>query len=74
MAQSRRQMGSRWSSRSAAAAPDDETLATVLKDMWSQIGVEVTITPTEGTTSTMITTTEFPGNDQLLDQRHHRSG
>jgi peptide/nickel transport system substrate-binding protein len=31
-------------------SPDDETLATALKDMWSQIGVEVTITPTEGTT------------------------
>lgn len=30
-------------------SPDDETLATALKDMWSQIGVEVTITPTEGT-------------------------
>ena len=27
---------------------DDETLATALKDMWSQIGVNVTITPTEG--------------------------
>lgn len=27
---------------------DDETLATALKDMWSQIGVDVTITPTEG--------------------------
>ncbi len=27
---------------------DDETLATALKDMWSQIGVEVTIAPTEG--------------------------
>ena len=31
-------------------SPDDETLATALKDMWSQIGVEVTITPVEGTT------------------------
>ncbi|MFN8661426.1 MAG: ABC transporter substrate-binding protein, partial [Thermomicrobiales bacterium] len=31
-------------------SPDDETLATALKDMWSQIGVDVTITPTEGTT------------------------
>ena len=28
---------------------DEETLATALKDMWSQIGVEVTITPTEAT-------------------------
>src|SRR5215207_1472713 len=27
---------------------DDETLATALKDMWSQVGVEVTITPVEG--------------------------
>ena len=27
---------------------DEETLATALKDMWSQIGVEVTIAPTEG--------------------------
>ena len=27
---------------------DEETLATALKDMWSQIGVEVTITPVEG--------------------------
>jgi peptide/nickel transport system substrate-binding protein len=27
---------------------DDETLATALKDMWSQIGVDVTIAPTEG--------------------------
>jgi peptide/nickel transport system substrate-binding protein len=27
---------------------DEETLATTLKDMWSQIGVEVTITPVEG--------------------------
>ena len=26
---------------------DEETLATALKDMWSQIGVEVTITPVE---------------------------
>lgn len=30
-------------------SPDEETLATALKDMWSQIGVEVTITPTEAT-------------------------
>jgi peptide/nickel transport system substrate-binding protein len=28
-------------------SPDAETLATALKDMWSQIGVEVTITPVE---------------------------
>lgn len=32
-----------------AGSPDDETMATALKDMWSQIGVEVTITPLEGT-------------------------
>jgi peptide/nickel transport system substrate-binding protein len=31
-------------------SPDEETLATALKDMWSQIGVDVTITPTEATT------------------------
>ncbi|MFT4041028.1 MAG: ABC transporter substrate-binding protein [Thermomicrobiales bacterium] len=31
-------------------SPDEETLATALKDMWSQVGVDVTITPTEGTT------------------------
>jgi peptide/nickel transport system substrate-binding protein len=29
---------------------DEETLATALKDMWGQIGVEVTIVPTETTT------------------------
>jgi peptide/nickel transport system substrate-binding protein len=33
-----------------AGSADDETLATALKDMWSQIGVEVTIMPTEGST------------------------
>jgi peptide/nickel transport system substrate-binding protein len=31
-----------------AGSVDNETLATALKDMWSQIGVEVTITPVEG--------------------------
>ena len=30
-----------------AGNADDETLATALKDMWSQIGVEVTISPAE---------------------------
>ena len=30
-----------------AGSADDETLATALKDMWSQIGVEVTIAPAE---------------------------
>jgi peptide/nickel transport system substrate-binding protein len=30
-----------------AGSADDETLATALKDMWSQIGVEVTISPAE---------------------------
>lgn len=32
-----------------AGSADDETLATALKDMWSQIGVELTITPVEST-------------------------
>ena len=31
-----------------AGSVDEETLATALKDMWSQIGVELTITPVEG--------------------------
>ena len=30
-----------------AGSADDETLATALKDMWSKIGVDVTISPTE---------------------------
>jgi peptide/nickel transport system substrate-binding protein len=32
-----------------AGSPDDETLATALKDMWGKIGVELTITPVEAT-------------------------
>ena len=40
-----------------AGSADDETLATALKDMWSQIGVEVTITPVKGASSTRTTTT-----------------
>jgi peptide/nickel transport system substrate-binding protein len=31
-----------------AGSADEQTLATALKDMWSQIGVEVTITPLDG--------------------------
>ena len=53
----RRRTASRSSSRFSAGSADDETLATALKDMWSQIGVEVTITPTEGERRSTRTTT-----------------
>src|SRR3954470_4265358 len=35
--------------KTRAGSPNDDTLATALKDMWSQIGVELTITPEEST-------------------------
>ena len=44
---------------------DEETLATALKDMWSQIGVEVTITPVEGSVlNEDYNARQLPGDDQ----------
>lgn len=50
MAQSKTPNGFPLELKILGGSADDETLATVLKDMWSQIGVDVTIAPTEGTT------------------------
>jgi peptide/nickel transport system substrate-binding protein len=48
LAQSKTPTGFPLEIKTTAGSVDEETLATALKDMWSQIGVEVTITPTEG--------------------------
>jgi peptide/nickel transport system substrate-binding protein len=49
MAQSKTPEGFPLELKIRGGSPNEETLATALKDMWSQIGVEVTITPQEGT-------------------------
>jgi peptide/nickel transport system substrate-binding protein len=49
LAQSKTPQGFPLELKILAGSADDETLATALKDMWSHIGVDVTITPTETT-------------------------
>src|SRR5262245_15941783 len=47
LAQSKTPNGFQLEIKTRAGSPDEETLATALKDMWGQIGVELTITPEE---------------------------
>ena len=42
--------------------------------MWSQIGVESLSRQKRRPSSTRTTTRQVPGHDELLDERHHRSG
>ncbi len=54
---------------SSPASVDDETMATALKDMWSQIGVEVTINPAGNERLQRgLHERQVPGDVQLLDQ------
>jgi peptide/nickel transport system substrate-binding protein len=50
MAQSKTANGFPLELKVLAGSADDEALATAIKDMWSQIGVDVTIAPTETST------------------------
>jgi peptide/nickel transport system substrate-binding protein len=50
LAQSKTPSGFPLELKIRAGSPDEDTLATALKDMWGQIGVDVTISPTESGT------------------------